>query len=334
MHHCGVPATRANLSLAALLLAVACKGSAEKVFELDAAAPSFVGLVETPGCVVSVTDVGAVSCFLPDGEVSWHADACRPVRQRPAVIGGSLWLACDSGDWTALDVKTGRVRWRKTGRRVPAGPLVSDGVVGFVATRDGALEAVDETGRSLWTATAGARLWVGGGAVAASSDAGVQVFQAGSGDRLWADEKPAVALGGNDELVVAARASGDVVAWDLGSGQVRWGVTLGAFAPDTLAVGDRSLTIGLQRSELVELATLDGAERSRVTLAAPLAAPVRDGVAVLQGREGCARVLGTPTTVCVDHQLRGSAVVRGGVLLLGPRDGRVLGYRVSPAAGP
>jgi outer membrane protein assembly factor BamB len=333
MHHGGVPRTRANLSLAMLLLAVACKGSAEKVFELTATAPAFVGLLETPPCVISVTDIGAISCLTPDGRTTWRADGCRPVRQRPAVIGGSVWLACDSGDWTALDVKTGKSRWRLTGRRVPTGPLASDGMIGLVAARDDVVEAIDETGLTLWTADGGPRLWAGGGVVATAGDQrGVRVLQARTGERMWGDEKPAVALGGNAELVVAARASGDLVAWDLATGQLRWGVTLGAFAPDTLSVGDVALTVGLQRGEIIELATLDGAERSRTRLGAPLAAPVRGGVAVLQGREGCATVLATGTTVCVDHQLRGSAVVRDGVLLLAPRDGRVLGFRL-PATG-
>lgn len=335
MHHDDVTSARANLPLAALLLAVACKGSGEKVFEQTAAAPSFVGLVETPPCVVSVTDVGAASCLTPNGEPLWRADVCRPVRARPAVIGGSLWVACESGEWTALDLKTGKPRWKQAGRRAPVSPLQSDGVHGFLAAADGAVEAVDETGLEVWTATSGPRLWAGGDVIATSHpQRGVLVLQAATGDRMWSDDKPAVALGGNEELIVAARASGDVVAWDLASGHLRWGVTLGAIVPDTLLVEAATLTLGLQRGDLVELATLDGAARSRTALPAPLAAPVRHGVAVLQGREGCALVLAGGQTVCVDHQLRGSAVVRDGVLMLAPRDGRVLGYRLKPDAAP
>ncbi|MBK7858107.1 MAG: PQQ-binding-like beta-propeller repeat protein [Archangiaceae bacterium] len=320
--------TCANLSLALLLLVVACKGAAPKAFELAAGAPSFVGLVDARPCAISVTDVGGVRCVEPSGLLTWHADVCRPVRQRPTVIGGTLWVACDDGEWSALDVKTGKQRWKQTGRPVPAGALVSDGQVGFLAGRAGELEAIDETGLSLWSASGGPRLWAGAGAVMSAGPKGLVVFQAGTGDRLWSDDKPAVALGGNDELVVAARAAGDLVAWDLASGHVRWGVTLGAFAVDSLWVSEKTLSVGLANGDLVELATLDGAEVSRVRLAAALAAPVVDGVAVLQGREGCAVVLATSTSVCVDHQLRGSAVVRDGVLMLSPRDGRVLGFRL------
>lgn len=320
---------RANLSLAALLLAVACRGGAERVFERAAAAPSFVGLTETPLCAVAITDTGAAACFATGGQLTWKAEVCRPVRHRPAVIGGTLWVACDNGEWSAIDVKSGKPRWKLPGRRAPGAALASDGIHGFIASPDGTLEAVDETGTSLWTrADAGTRLSAAGEAVVVSGDRGIAAFQAGSGDRLWADEKPALGLAGSDELVVAARASGDLAAFDLQSGALRWGVTLGAFAPDTLAIDGDRVTVGLQRGDVVELAALDGAEKQRFTLPAALAAPVRGGVAVMQGREGCAAVLGTTQTICVDHQLRGSAVVKDGVVMLAPRDGRVLGFKL------
>lgn len=329
-HHCDVKHGCANLSLAALLLAVAaCRGSGDRVFEHTASAPSFTGLVDTTACAVSITDTGAASCLVATGDELWRADVCRPVRHRPAVIGGSLWVACESGEWTALDVKTGRPRWKQAGRGVPVSALASDGPHGFIATADGLVTAIDETGTVQWSGTAGPRLCASGDALATSNDErGVLVLQAASGDRMWSDEKPALALAGSDELIIAARAAGDLVAWDLLTGAVRWGVTLGAFAPDTLSVDDGRVTVGLLSGDVVTLDAIDGAEKQRVRLSGPLVAPVHERVAVVQGREGCALVLGTEQKICVDHQLRGSAVVRDGVLMLGPRDGRVLGYRL------
>ena len=320
---------RANLSLVALLLAVACKGSVERVFELTAPAPSFIGLTDTAACAVAITDVGAAACVTSTGDYAWRAEVCRPVRQRPTVVGGSLWVACDDGEWTAVDVKTGKARWKLTGRRAPAGPLMSDGLHGFIAGTDGVLEAVDETGAALWSRDAGSRLWAGSETVVASHEQrGITAFDARSGDRLWSDDKPAVAIAGTQDLVITARAAGDLVARNLSDGKVLWGVTLGAFAPDTLSVEGDEVTVGLQSRDVVTLSAADGSERSRATLSAPLAAPARQGAAALQGREGCAAILGTTQTVCVDHQLRGSPVVKSGVLMLAPRDGRVLGYKL------
>lgn len=329
MHHCDRMQARANLSLVALLLAVACKGSVERAFELTAPAPSFVGLTDTGACAIAITDVGAAACITSTGDYGWRAEVCRPVRQRPTIIGGSLWVACDDGAWTAVDVKTGKLRWKLTGRRAPSGPLASDGPHGFITGTDGVLEAVDETGATLWTQDAGSRLWASGETVVASHEQlGVVAFHAASGDRLWSDEKPAVAIAGTEARVITARAAGDLVARDLSDGKVLWGATLGAFAPDTLSVEGDDVMVGLLSRQVVTLAAADGSEKARATFSAALAAPVRHGAAALQGREGCAAIIGTTQTVCVDHQLRGSPVVKGGVLMLAPRDGRVLGYKL------
>lgn len=341
MHHCDVISARANLcSAGALLLAVAlsgCSRSAERLFELTSAAPSFVGLIDTPACVVSVTDLGVVRCLSSAGDALWRAEVCKPVRQRPALVGGSLVIACDSGEWVALDVKTGKARWKLAGRRVPVAALRSDGLRGFVAGEANALEAIDETGLSLWTVTAGPRVFAAGDVVVASSpDQGVLALEAKTGARLWADDTPAIALGGNEQVIVVAHAAGDLVAYGAVDGKQRWAVTLGALASDTLSVEAGSVLIGLARPELVELSVETGTEKSRTALPQPLSAPVSSGVAALLGNEGCAALLGTQPlqTVCVQHQLRGPAVVRDGVLLLGPRDGRVLGYKLKSAAAP
>jgi len=324
-----VPYPLANLSLCALLLAVACRSSAERVFELAGNAPAFVGLVEAPGCAVSVNDLGAATCIGAGGQVLWRADVCRPVRQRPAIIGGTLWVACENGEWHGLDVKSGRSRWKQPGRRAPVAALASDGLRGFIAGTGAMVEAIDETGASLWVARGSPPLWAGADAVAMSvGDAGVEVDDV-HGTPLWSDPRPAVAIAGTDALVIAARASGDLAALDARTGEPRWGVTLGAFTPDSLSVDGERVFVGLQSGALVELSVEGGVEKSRTQLPAPLAAPVRHGVAVLQGREGCALMLAAGRTVCVDHQLRGSAVVNDGILMLGPRDGRVLGFRLA-----
>jgi outer membrane protein assembly factor BamB len=280
---------------------------------------------------VSVTDVGAAACVTERGQVLWRADVCRPVHHRPAVIGGSLWVACDDGEWTALDVKTGQARWRQTGRRVPADAVASDGVRGFIASADGAIEAVDETGRSLWTSHGGTAPFAAGDLVIASGAHGLVALEAATGERRWADARPVVALATDDARVFAARAAGDLVAWD-SEGHPLWGVTLGAFAPGALSFAGDALTVGLASGDVVEVGASDGAEHSRKRLPAPLAAPVHAGVAVLQGREGCAVVLATAQTACANHQLRGAAIVRDSVLLLGPRDGRVLGFQLKLSA--
>ncbi len=299
------------------------------MFEVVGSAPAFAGLVDAPGCAISVSDLGAATCIESSGKTAWRAEVCHPVRHRPAVIGGTLWVACENGEWHGVDVKSGRTRWKEPGRRTPTSALVSDGLRGFIAGTDGAVEAIDETGASQWHALAGPRLWAGADVLAAATaDAGVAVFRAATGEPAWSAEKSVVALGGTDALVLAARASGDLVALDPANGELRWGVTLGAFAPDSLSTDGESVFVGLESGHVVELAAQGGGEKARTLLPAPLAAPVRHGVAVLQGRDGCAVVLASGQKICVEHQLRGSAIVHDGVLMLGPRDGRVLGFRL------
>ncbi|MBL8950835.1 MAG: PQQ-binding-like beta-propeller repeat protein [Myxococcaceae bacterium] len=311
-----------------LLLAVACRSSAERVFEVVGSAPAFVGLVETPACAISVNDLGAAVCIDAAGQTPWRAEVCHPVRHRPTIIGGTLWVACENGEWHGVDVKSGKPRWKQPGRRVPISGLASDGLRGFVAGDGGVVEVIDETGATQWSVRGGPRLAAGGDVLAvASLDGGLAVFDATHGGALWADEKAVVALAGTDGVVLAARAAGDVVAWDTKTGAPRWGVTLGAIVPDSLSVEGERIWVGLASREVVELSAVGGAEKGRFRLTGLLAAPVHAGVASVSGRDGCAVVLATGQNVCADHALRGSAVLLDGVLLLGPRDGRVLGFR-------
>jgi outer membrane protein assembly factor BamB len=132
----------------------------------------------------------------PSASVRWTYDTGGGVI-RPAVAGGTVYIASDDGTVTALDAATGRLRWTYTPRSwisselgtgwetyVVSGPAVAGGTV--CISGDGTVFALDAaTGRLRWThttadavasspAVAGGTVYIGG------QDGAVFALDAGS----------------------------------------------------------------------------------------------------------------------------------------------------------
>jgi outer membrane protein assembly factor BamB len=153
----------------------------------------------------------------------------------PAVAGGSVWAAAESGTLMRIDAQSGRMLWRvDAGSRLTAG-VGTDGSVAVVASRDGSLIAFDAEGQRLWTVPLGAEV-VNPPAVAdglvlvRASDNRVIALDAGTGKRRWNFQRqnPPLVLrqaGGIsivDDFAFIGMPGGRIVALDVKAGAPRW----------------------------------------------------------------------------------------------------------------
>ncbi len=144
--------------------------------------------------------------------------------------------AAAGGNIVALNVASGRVKWRRhVHARLSGGPVIGNGLVA-VGTRAGYVIALDASdGHVLWKHFVGAPVNVmpaiGNEVVVAKTIAGaVTGLSASSGDELWTQSEsvPSLSLRFDtqplvlDGVVYAGFASGKVIAFDLASGKQQW----------------------------------------------------------------------------------------------------------------
>jgi outer membrane protein assembly factor BamB len=146
-----------------------------------------------------------------------------------------------TGGVVVVDAGTGRVRWR---REVPAStgasgnPVLAGGVV-IVAARDGRIHAFDRrSGHAKWTLP------------------GVESLV---GEQ---DYRP---LAVSNHTLVAGSLSGEVTAWDLRTGRVRWRQTPSvASVAFGIAIHDEVVYVPLFANQLVALSLREGRELWRI----------------------------------------------------------------------
>jgi outer membrane protein assembly factor BamB len=162
-----------------------------------------------------------------------------PVGFAPAYAGGNVWAAAENGTVVRVDAATGRTLWRTdVGSRLTSG-VGSDGQIAVVATRDGALVALDADGNRLWTAPIGTEVInppaVGGGTVVVrANDNRVIALDAASGKRRWNYQRqnPPLVLrqaGGIaliEDFAFVGMPGGRIVALDVRNGAPRWDAPL------------------------------------------------------------------------------------------------------------
>jgi outer membrane assembly lipoprotein YfgL len=156
-----------------------------------------------------------------------------------AVAGGAYTVASSDGTVLALEVESGRERWRtNVGAELSAG-VGSDGRFAAVVTRAGELVTL-EGGRVVWRKAVGSRvvtapLVAGERVFVLGVDRSVQAFDALDGRKLWALQRPGdpltlsqsgVLMAFHDTLV--AGQGPRLAGLDPLAGGVRWEVPIGS----------------------------------------------------------------------------------------------------------
>lgn len=216
------------------------------------------------GGLVYTLDSGAqVSAVTPEGTVAWSTNLT-PASERAidstggglAYADGTVYISSGFGLLSALDARTGELRWRQKLEANGSGmPLVRDGIV-YVVAGDHTGWAVDAgNGRVLWQVMGAPSVTtvLGSGAPATSSD--LVVFGFGSGDLVAAFRQGgmrhwAAAVAGNrlgraisrigdvtgtpviaGDRVFAGSHSGRLAAFGLHGGEELWLARQGALGP-------------------------------------------------------------------------------------------------------
>jgi outer membrane protein assembly factor BamB len=159
---------------------------------------------------------------------------------RPAVDGDNVYAAGHGGDVRALELATGRERWRAdTGLELAGGPAVGEGLV-VVGGSGGELVALDEaTGAKRWQVATGGEVLTAptvshGIVIARTVDGRLRGLRVSDGGTAWSYEQPVprLTLRGNGppvvdgDMVFAGLDNGKVVALSLATGDLLWSTTV------------------------------------------------------------------------------------------------------------
>ncbi|KUJ82173.1 PQQ-like beta-propeller repeat protein [Ruegeria profundi] len=241
------------------------------------------------GGLIYTLDAGAtVSAVTPAGQVAWSTDLI-PASDGDsdatgggmAYANGALYVSSGFGRLSALDAKTGAIRWQNRLNATGSGaPLVNDGLLYLVAGDETGWAVNTKDGRIAWQiqGTPSVGNVLGAPAPVIASD--LSVFAFGSGDiaatfrrggiRRWnasvaggrrgraaaqiVDVTGGPMVVGN--TIYIGNHSGRTVAFDAGSGERLWTANEGAV--DTVWPAGNSLFLISDRSQLVRLDISDG----------------------------------------------------------------------------
>ncbi len=102
--------------------------------------------------IIVATQNGQLAGISMNGRVMWRTGLGSDTRSTPAADGQSLYIVTVKGDLVSLNVKTGRINWK---RKVSgpllfgARPVIESGRV-FIATSYGVVQAFSNDGNELW----------------------------------------------------------------------------------------------------------------------------------------------------------------------------------------
>lgn len=153
----------------------------------------------------------------------------------PVVTDDAVYAATPDGAVAKFDLATGRQVWRTAlDLRLAAG-VGSDGNITAVATEDGHVIALDDSGTEKWRARASSEVSIPpsvgyGIVVVRNGDYRIQAFEQDSGELRWSLQRPGPALALKtsmqilmvDGLVISGLPNGRLIAIDSGSGDVQW----------------------------------------------------------------------------------------------------------------
>jgi outer membrane protein assembly factor BamB len=241
------------------------------------------------GGLIYTLDSGAtVSAVSPQGQLVWNTNLIPASDGDSDAAGGGmaysngvLYVSSGFGRLTALDAKSGTIRWQKRLNATGSGaPLVSDGLLYLVAGDETGWTVDTKDGRIAWQieSTPSVGNVLGAPAPVLTSD--LSVFAFGSGDitatfrkggiRRWnasvaggrrgrAAAQIVDVTGGPivaGDTIYIGNHSGRTVAFDAASGERRWTADEGAV--DTVWPAGNSIYLISDRSQLVRLNASDG----------------------------------------------------------------------------
>lgn len=240
------------------------------------------------GLIYTLDAASTVSAVTPQGQVAWTVDLIPATDKDGDATGGGmayadgvLYVSSGFGRLTALDAKSGAVRWQNRLNATGSGsPLVSDGLLYLVAGDETGWAITTKDGRIAWQieGTPSVGNVLGAPAPVIASD--LSVFAFGSGDiaatfrrggiRRW----NASVAGGRrgraaaqivdvtgspmvvGDTIYIGNHSGRTVAFDAASGERNWTADEGAV--DTVWPAGNSIFLISDRSQLVRLSAADG----------------------------------------------------------------------------
>src|SRR5689334_14632077 len=98
---------------------------------------------------------GVATTKLPPAlKLLWTYEAGEPIESSAAIVAGSVYVGAQSGDLLAIDLQTGKLRWKYRASADGIGessPAVQDGIV-YIGDLSGVFHAVHAAdGKAAWT---------------------------------------------------------------------------------------------------------------------------------------------------------------------------------------
>jgi outer membrane protein assembly factor BamB len=217
---------------------------------------------------------------LEDGSEVWAS----PVDASPSVdiaaADGTIWAAARDGTLVAIEVDSGRVRWRV----VPPGAGPASPVVGIAlsdrllvaSVGSSGLVALDRgTGAVAWSAPTdgealgvptlgGGTVWVGPGDDVKTG--GLSAFRLDDGTTLWHLDESFFAPALAGDTAVTTSAFGVVAGRDVASGAERWRFAPGGQFRQVAIAGGVALVLSVSQRQVYGLDVATGALRWQVAL--------------------------------------------------------------------
>lgn len=186
------------------------------------------------------------------GALKWEFAARDWIASSPVVYGGVAYFGDDGGNFYAVDVSGGGVKWRFESGGAAASPAVGYGMVYFGST-DGHLYALDAaSGKIKWKHKTGAQIYSSpmaaeGRIYFGSGDGHIYALDAISGEKKWSfktkdavESSPAV----YGDLVFSGSNDGRMYALDAASGKLKWKYGTGDYVAASPAISDGRLYFG------------------------------------------------------------------------------------------
>jgi outer membrane protein assembly factor BamB/actin-like ATPase involved in cell morphogenesis len=208
-------------------------GSDSATSEATTGAEEAAGATTTTGPAADGPGGGA-GAAAPGPEVAWRLPLGRATQGGPAIDGQHVYVVDETARVTAIDVATGRPAWTTSvgTQAIASTPVVAGDVVVATASDPAQVQGLDAaTGAVRWTVPdAGGNdpPAVVGDTVVVSDGLTVRGLNAADGSVRWnndlMDENLFLVTGfaAAGELVFAGDMDGKMVAFDAGSGAVRW----------------------------------------------------------------------------------------------------------------